>query len=779
MMPQEGRCVESRTGYGDRMLPIEALRPELEATAGPLVISAPTGSGKSTCVPRWLAEGGARVLVVEPRRVACRALAQRTAELWGTPVGRDVGYAVRDERRASDGTRILFVTPGVALRMVERGDLDWDAVVLDELHERGLVVDLLLALLLRDGPRLVVMSATIEGDRVAAHIGGTHLRGTGRTFPVAVEHLPGRAVAPDRRGVEERVVAALDALADIDGDVLVFLPGKAEIASVGRALRGDVDVLALHGGLSLKEQARVFRPGPKRRVVLATNVAETSLTVPRIGAVVDSGLVRRTRYRGGRGSLTLLPIAQDSAEQRAGRAGRLGPGRCVRLWSERFGLAPRTPPEIQREDLTELVLAAAACGAPDLELPFLDPPRVYAVEAARANLIALGGLDEAGRLTERGRRLFGMTLDAPLGRLLLEAERRGTLPHTLALCAALATSRPLWAGRPDDPGDDLREGGCDATALIRAVLEGEPGQHELSRAALSEARDAMGRYRRLFDDVPPAGRLDRRALADTLLAAWPDCAHVARRRRRAVAWSNGGTELELGRDSAVDAAKVDFALALDSRSFGAGKQTRLVLAAAMPVPVQWLVAAGIGRLRVAQPSARGGRIRATLERVYAKRVLERSEEVLAGAPLREAARDLLLEGRLFRGAGAQVRDRHQARALHARLRGQAAPLPVEDELLDRLVALGLEEPGDLELLEAEDVLGPDLDARDRAELDHRYPRSLSIGDARYELTYDVARRRVTLTQVGGHRKTPPPPGLRPSLPGWRVFWSHKNRVREV
>ncbi|MEZ4468002.1 MAG: helicase-related protein [bacterium] len=367
------------------MLPIHALRPAFEAAldAGPVVVQAPTGSGKSTEIPRWCLARG-RVLVVEPRRVACRSLAERVAGLEGTPLGDRVGYRVRDDDRSGGATRLLYATPGVVLRMLADDALaGFETVIVDELHERTLDVDLVLALC-RERVRaaLVVMSATLDSGAVAGWLQAADLRGEGRTFPVDHRYLGEGSELPDGRGLTERVAAAL-ARVDHPGDVLVFLPGKAEIARVEQGLRGrrelgPLTILPLHGGLSLDEQRAAFGTTPHRKVVLATNVAETSVTLPGIGVVIDSGLVRRTRYHDGRGYLTLLPVAEDQADQRAGRAGRTGPGLCLRLWGARARLDARTPPEVYRESLVPLVLAAAACGARVDRLPFLDPPRGYA-----------------------------------------------------------------------------------------------------------------------------------------------------------------------------------------------------------------------------------------------------------------------------------------------------------------------------------------------------------------------------------------------------------------
>jgi ATP-dependent helicase HrpB len=733
-------------------LPIETLRSDLLAAvaSGPVVVSSPTGSGKSTQVPRWCAERG-RVLVVEPRRVACRGLAMRVAELEGTPLGGQVGYAVRDERRAKADTGILYVTTGVALRMLQSGDVEqFPTVILDEFHERSLDLDLLLALFLaRHRARLVAMSATLDGDQVAAHLGGVHLHAEGRQHLVRAVHPPDQPVLPDVRGLEDRIAVTL-ASAPPEGDVLVFLPGKGEIARTVDRLRGfgDWEVLPLHGGLTLQQQARVFREAGRRRVVCATNVAETSVTLPRIRVVIDSGLVRRTRYHKGRGYLTLAPLDM------------------------------RTPPEIRRESLVPLVLAAAACGAPDLDLPFLDPPKDYAVHTAREELQALGALEEGGAISDRGRALFGLPLDPYLGRLLIEAGEGDRLGDAIDLVAALSVNRPLFSGpRPADPDDDLRAEGCDATALVGAVRDGDPGRHGLDRHALRDARQTSRRLRQAWGLSEPPGRLDRRRLAMDALAAWPGCAHVARRRKKRVAWSNGGTELSLGRDSAVNERETDAIVLLDSRAIGKSpRKKELICTAAMPVAIPWLVAAGLGRDRVASAVVKGDRALARIERVYAGRVIAKREEVPVGTLARQAVAELFLAGRLFKEALPLARDRLEARALHASL-NDLGPVPgLEEWVTQRLDEIGLESGEDLALLAESDFLPEDLPASDRARLDREFPRSLNIGDALYEIRYDVTRRVATLEKVRGYRRDPPPLQFLPPLTGWRIEARHKNAV---
>lgn len=774
-------------------LPIDALHSRFVETLSrtTVVLTSPTGSGKSTQIPRWLAAlpNAPRVMVVEPRRLACRALAARVAELDGTALGDRVGYNVRDERRHSERTRVLFVTPGVALRMFP----EWKrfgAVVLDEFHERSLDTDLLLGLLAKhyEG-KLVVMSATLAGDRIAAHLKGEHLQGTARTYPVEHRYLadhPSQLPHEDR--IDHRVRRALDAARNDPGDVLVFLPGKGEINECMRALRGrdGHEVIALHGSLTLDAQREAFRTGTRRKVVLATNVAETSVTIPGIGVVIDVGMVRQTRYRGGRASLVLVPIANDSADQRAGRAGRTAPGVCYRLWSHAARLSSITPPEMYRESLVPLVLAAAACNTRPEELPLLDPPKPAALTDARNELRALGALDATDTLTQLGRELFGLPVDAQLGRLLVEARTTGALDDIIDLISALGTGRPLFSGRnPHDDDSSLRAGGCDATALIRAVRWGDPDTDGIHRVALDEARRTSQRLRRAHGlseraefDTP----IDRERLARTALAADPRCVHVPRKRGNDLAWSNGGTELELARESAVNSVlkEVEAIAVLDSRAVGEGRDAAIYVTCATPLQRAWLIAAGVGRDRLGSVTVSRGNAVAKVERVYARRVLEEREEIPEGEVARDAIAELFLRGSIFRESLSITRERLAATALASRLHGrdripddEMKPVPVEDcepgvWVRKRLLELGVTRGDELSMLSAEDLIAPDIPEAVRVVLDKEFPRTVKVGDAVYEADYDLAKRSVTLKMVHGNRKDPPPMQYLPRFAGLRV-----------
>jgi ATP-dependent helicase HrpB len=777
-------------------LPVDTIRLQFiaELANRPVVLTAPTGSGKSTQAPRWCAAAGWRVLVVEPRRVACRGLAARVAELEGVKLGTSVGYAVRDDVRMRQDSAMVFATPGVVLRWLADNALaNYDVVMLDEFHERSLDVDLLLALLLdRFSGHLVVMSATLDGERVANRVNGIHLKAEGRLFPVNVCYRPGQTFLPDVRGLEERVKDAVHAARDDPGDILVFLPGKGEINRCLDLLKGqrELEALPIHGGLSLSEQSKVFQLGQRRRVILATNVAETSITIPSVGVVIDGGLVRRTRYHNGRGFLTLAPIAKDSAEQRTGRAGRTAPGICYRLWSSEAILTERTPPEIHREALTSLVMGAAACGADVANLPFLDQPKEYAVDAARESLIRLGALADNSTMSDRGHHLFRLPIDPPLAGLLLEARNHHCLPEMIDLVAALSVDRALFASghRPPEEEHDLRKSGCDAVAAILAVRLGDPARHGLQAYALSEARQARRRLRKLFDCPgrgPDSTHIERRPLVRAALAADPRCVHVARVRKRATAWSNGGTEVQLGRESAVAAGRKDPIIVLESRALGIGaRKTTEVITCAMPVLNSWLLDEGVGEGEVTGATVDRGVAHARISHMYAGACLAKREEVPTGTLAQETVRRLFLEGRLWRKEKVFERAQERLKAASTILRlhrsglvdlpyFDPAELPYEDGVptiegfaASLLQTIGLESGRDLPLLSPTDLLPADLPEPVRQWLDRRYPRSVDMGDGIYDVSYDLGQRVVTLTKGQGQRKTPPSLAM---LPSWRGF----------
>ncbi|GAB2766440.1 ATP-dependent helicase HrpB [Amycolatopsis magusensis] len=418
-------------------LPVTAILGDLgEALAahGAAVLVAPPGTGKTTLVPPSLAEGTeGRVVVAEPRRLAARAAAARMASLLGEPVGETVGYSVRGDRKVSKRTRIEVVTSGLLVRRLQHDpELPGvSTVLLDECHERHLDADLLLALLLdvraglRDDLRLLATSATVAADRLATLLGGPVLTAHARTFPIEHVYAP-----PSRNERIEACVARTihKALSEADGDVLAFLPGAAEIGRVSNMLSG-VEVFPLHGRLSAAQQDAALRPGKHRRVVLATAVAESSLTVPGVRIVVDSGLARvpRVDHRRGLPGLATVRVSAAVADQRAGRAGREAPGRVYRCWAqhEQASLPAYPEPEIRTAELARLALELACWSTPDGSgLAWWDPPGEGALAAGQAVLRALGATDDGGEVTERGRRMAALGLHPRLARALLDGARQ-------------------------------------------------------------------------------------------------------------------------------------------------------------------------------------------------------------------------------------------------------------------------------------------------------------------------------------------------------------------
>ncbi|WP_324652362.1 ATP-dependent helicase HrpB [Georgenia sp. H159] len=451
------------------------------SAAGAAVLQSPPGSGKTTLVPPALAVAlGGRVVVTQPRRIAARAAARRLAELLGQPVGQVSGFAVRGERRSNAGTLVEFVTAGTLLRRVQR-DPELPgvrAVVLDEVHERQIDSDLLLAMLvearsaLREDLALVAMSATVEAGRVAALLGPATEVVTvpGALHPVTTVWCPPPRTAPQLtpHGTSPAFLGHVAdvvgrALREQDGDVLVFLPGAREVDDVATRVRAssrEVDVLPLHGRLPGAEQDRALRQGPGRRVVVSTSVAESSLTVPGVRVVVDAGLARepRTDHHRGLAGLVTRRVSQAGAEQRAGRAGRQGPGTVYRCWSagEHAQLARQPQPEILTGDLTGPMLELALWGAPGGSgLALLDPPPAAAAAAAHAVLTDLGALAPDGSVTGRGREIAEVGTDPRLARALLDgADVVG--PRTAAEVVALLS-------------DDGGSSDVDLTATLRRL----------------------------------------------------------------------------------------------------------------------------------------------------------------------------------------------------------------------------------------------------------------------------------------------------------------------
>jgi ATP-dependent helicase HrpB len=545
-----------------------------------VVVTAAPGAGKTTRVPPALVADGP-VLLLQPRRVAARAIASRIAEERGWTLGREVGWHVRFDRRSSPQTRLLVATEGMLTARLQQDPLlsDVRTVVIDEFHERSIHADLGLALarqawLARQDLNLVVMSATLDASRVSVFLDGCPIVDVqGRTFPLTMTYAP-------QLGVEQAILGVLTGRpAAPDGAILCFLPGAPEIRRMAGALASapavaGVPILPLHGGLSAEEQDAAVRPAPTvgpraRRVILATNIAETTLTVPDVTCVIDTGWQKVARYDAARAidSLELERVSRDSADQRAGRAGRTGPGAVIRLWDERQRLRPHREPDVARVDLLGPALDVVAWGGDPRRLQWFEPPPSDALDRALDLLRRLGALDETNGLTPQGRDMQRLALHPRLARLLLAD--RGS--RAAALACAVLSERGFAPPRRQATS-------CDLLAVIDR-------EHELPGPVRFAAQRIGETAERVLGSTKRSSSSDEETFRRALLAAYPD--RVARRREpksdRLVLGS--GTGARLGRESGVHDA--EFVVAVEVTA-ATGPSPEALVRMASRVEREWL-----------------------------------------------------------------------------------------------------------------------------------------------------------------------------------------------
>lgn len=569
-----------------------------------LVLTAEPGAGKTTRLPPALVDGGlcgdGTVLVLQPRRVAARMAATRIAAERGDEVGGFAGYTVRFDRRVSRRTRVHVVTEGILTKLAtDDPSLEGiAAVVLDEFHERSVHADVALALVrtiqkeLRPDLHLVVMSATLDAEPIARWLDAAPtLHVPGRTYPINITWLD----VPDDRPLPVKAAAAVRrALATGPGDVLVFLPGVGEIQRTGEALAGlaseqGLAVLPLHGELRPEEQDAALGPSDRRKVILATNVAETSLTVPGVTTVIDAGLAKISAFDADTGldRLELKRISKASATQRAGRAGRLGPGRAFRLWTknEEAAMPPFEVPEIRRVDMAPVALDLHAFGEHDVAgFPWFESPGAAVVDAAESVLRLLGAVDPTTRrLTPLGERLTRFPAHPRVARLLVEGHARGAVEET-ALAAALLSERDFVRRGTRD----LPAGPCDVSMRVDLMRGDVAG--EIDRQALRTVRRVAEHYARTLRDLlgaPPASTEDSEtAVRRAFLAAFPD--RVARRREpgKPDALMVGGRGVALAPESVVREAECF--VVLDADLGARGLHAKAVVRLASAVERSWL-----------------------------------------------------------------------------------------------------------------------------------------------------------------------------------------------
>lgn len=754
-------------------LPIDALLPEatrLLDERGALVVVAEPGAGKTTRLPWALCERGARVLVTQPRRIAARMAARRVAAERGHELGGQVGFQVRGELKTSAATRLTFATEGLALRqLASAGRLrDVDVLVLDEFHERHWQGDLLLALAKAqraagDPLRVVIMSATLDAAPVAAYLDAPVLQVPGRTYPVTIEHVE----ESDDRPLERRVASAATRFLadDSERDVLVFLPGAREIRRAAeRCARvcktHGAELHVLHGDLPAKAQDAVVRKGSSRKLILSTNIAESSVTLPDVTVVVDSGLVRRPSYSPftGLSVLSVERVAQASAIQRSGRAGRVRAGRALRLYTQAdFDRRPfHDPPEVARLDLAELVLTLHALGHTPREFDWLSAPPETGVAGAEALLRALTALDEGSEVTPAGRRMLGAPLHPRLARICLAAETRGVGARGAVLAALIGerdlVRRNVRLDSAITQSDTLARLEAFEVAEIERLRAHELAQRGLDPDGVRSVRDAVRQIRRALDlpGEPRASLVDEEeALTRALLAGFPD--RVAQRRSggrggRRVRFTTGGMA-ELPEESLAAHATSDFLVVTEvsERREGAGKGRTLVRQAT-PISADDLLEvfgdAIVGEDEV-ELDATTGRVVGKSRLRYGELVLEESDgpvtdEEAAGRVLAGAVRERGLEKFIDRDTLEQWRRRIEfGRAQGLCLRS------VDDDAIDEAVAAcfyGRRSLGDIDSSTFFANLRGQQDHAELGRLEHVAPEAVSIpGRKRVPVSYEVDR----------------------------------------
>ena len=633
-------------------LPVTRALGDIAAATRPggcAVITAPPGTGKTTLLPPAvavaLAEAGTsgRVLVTQPRRVAARAAARRIARLLGEEVGGQVGYSVRGDSRVSERTRVEMVTPGVALRRLQRDpELPGvSALIVDEFHERDLDTDLALAFALdarsalRDDLFVALTSATLEASRTLDFLRASTgeepalVDIPGDIFPLELRYAPPPrgveavgAIGNERVGVRREYLAHVartveETVATTEGSVLVFLPGVGEIETVRGNLRlGDIPVLTLHGQLSTAEQDRALSPASGRRVILSTSIAESSLTVPGVSVVVDAGLAREPRFDAGRclSSLVTVPASLARLEQRAGRAARTGPGIAVRVMGS-VDVARRpaqSAPGIATQDLTDARLQVASWGTPVEELALLDAPPAGTWEAAGQRLSSLGAIDEAGAATALGRTLASLPLDPPLGRALLASSAILGASKAARFVALLS--------------EDVRAPGADLGAVERRLGRGGASDAGVGKAQAARVKETRARLERLAQRLPASASDDALAsvaaerqektrtredeLALTCALAYPEW--IARRRPGSTAYIlAGGVGAELPQGSPLEGQEWLAVASIDRAP--ASRHARIL--AAVPLSEEDALAAGAALLETrTQASIDKGALKATRTR---------------------------------------------------------------------------------------------------------------------------------------------------------------------
>ena len=777
-------------------LPIDTLKSDFlnRLSTHNMIVEAETGSGKSTRLPIWAQERG-KVLVIEPRRIACISLAQFIAEQKNERVGQSIGYSIKLKNCCTDDTQVIFVTPSVALRWFAENELaGFKTVIVDEFHERRWDTDILVALLKElNLHRLVITSATIEGQKLSRYTGAERLQSKGRSYHVTIAHRAGDSCQlPDSRNLESRVKKEVEVLLGLDGDILVFLPGRKEISQCQNMLSylPDVIVVPLHASVTDLQRTMALTPQSQKKIVLATNVAETSLTIPNVVAVIDSGLERRTEQRNGKTTLCLKHISKASAWQRSGRAGRVMDGICVRLYGEFAALSEITPPELHREALSEAMLAAACCGYNLSDLSFLEPLPEKSLHQATMMLNQMGAIDQAGRATLHGQRIYSLPIDALYADLVTRMPTRSLQEAMVDLTSVLTTPAAICRiSSCEELQEQLNREeplGCDGELMLRVLRGKSFSAVTVDREALKEAQLLSNQIRLVFElpQLSVASRYTHEELVEAIALLHPELLFVRREKRRS-AFGNGQMEATLGRNSRLP-DKAEAALVMDTHSLpGRGvKQTLNLATFTMPVKLALLEKLSIGEWVEGEGVLVNDIPHIAMTLMYSGRKVAAKVQLAQGG----LASRLLLES---------VK-RDEALPGFAKLRNQQiehfklyrtlekAPLSIELEELSfdswfikQLDELEMTELSDLDIFTADDFPFDGIPSWEYEDFAAKYPFQLNIGDLNLSVEYMPKKKLIYVVYKSGLRRGDPKRWELPRWPGWKIQYKKASRIVNI
>lgn len=772
-------------------LPIDAIKDEFSQTLtqqGAVVVCAATGSGKSTQLPLWASQQG-RVLVIEPRRIACTSLSEFVAQQCQSKVGEKIGYAIRFITQYSATTDIIYATPGVALRWFFEDQLQqFDVVMLDEFHERRWDMDLLLALLKqRHQHKLIVTSATLNAQRLATYLSAPILESQGQLYPVTEQYQASDPRAmPSKDQLPERVLfACQQALLTSTGDILVFLPGKAEIQACLSALNKlDALTIGLYSGCSAQAQTLALTKQPQRRIILATNVAETSLTIPNITCVIDSGLERRTHLRLGKTVLGLDAIARDSAKQRLGRAGRTQSGICIRLYGQHAPLDTTTPPEIQRESLLELVLASGCAAQGVHSLEFIDPLPTASLEKAVSQLQHLQAIDDQGLATALGKQLYPLPIDYEYGYLISNLPSNTLRQAAIDLISVLSVPAKVYQLPKDVEGiSELAKRlphGSDIEVAIAAIRGQVDDLLSIDHEAISEAKQFTQQLRDAFA-LPPlqqAASYDYSALIVAIAKCMPHWVYINKHNRRN-GFNNTHVEVLLAKETRVS-EQADALLVLDTFALaGKGtKQAKTLAVCNAPLSKKQLLEANIGDAQLIKAHIENHDIVATYQVSYADVLLNEYQQAPTNHhDLITALVQLITHGELLPGASKQLTETLCYTELYNQYHQIAQSLPsCEQFLRQRLTELGVESLEDLELIEIDDLILQQVPSWELTPFMEKFPLEWSLPELKMTVNYQFKAKRIELEYLSGARKDAPKKWELPAWSGFKISYRKASKL---